>query len=409
MQTNKNLIKIIVITLVLIAAGSGTAPAFNQAQSAAAAPVNVSKALPDTVIAASPAVGLDAFQNMFEQIYQKVNPSVVNIQVVEQATGFSFRGSFGFNNQQNQPAQQALGSGFVWDTAGHIVTNNHVVSGASSIEVTFSDGTTVSGKLVGADPNSDLAVIQVNVPASMLVPVQLADSTKAVVGQLVIAIGNPYGLQGTMTQGIISGLERSLSVGLDNQSSQQTPTYSIPDIIQTDASINPGNSGGVLVDDQGNLIGVTAAIESQSGSNSGIGFVIPSSIVAKVVPSLIKTGTYNHPSLGVDTATLTPAMAKAMNLSLTQQGVLIIDVSPNGPADKAGLVGGNRAILIDGQQTPIGGDVIIAVNGQAMKTVDEMGAYLFDQTKVGQTVTLTILHNGRQKEVKATLAVQPVQ
>jgi len=243
------------------------------------------------------------------------------------------------------------------------------------------------------------------VPASKLVPVHLADSTKAQVGQIVIAIGNPFGLQGTMTQGIISGLSRSLPVGLNSQTSQQGPTYSIPDIIQTDAPINPGNSGGVLVDEQGNLVGVTAAIESQSGSSSGIGFVIPSSIVAKVVPSLISTGTYNHPSLGINGTSLTTDMAKAMNLPQNQQGALIVDVTPGGPADKAGLIGSSQAIDVNGQQTPVGGDIITAINGQSIKNSDELSAYLFDNTQAGQTVAITILRNGHEQQVKVTLGV----
>ncbi len=404
MNTNKTLIRLIVLSALLFVAGSGAALAFAQSQSATTPVVAVSTVLPAVVVPAAPVTDLSALQSSFEAIYNKVNPSVVNIQVVEQSSGTSF-GGFGFNNPQNAVPQQALGSGFVWDTAGHIVTNNHVVSGATSITVTFSDGTVATAKLVGADPNSDLAVIQVNVPASKLVPVQLADSTKAQVGQIVIAIGNPFGLQGTMTQGIISGLSRSLPVGLDNQTAQQGPTYSIPDIIQTDASINPGNSGGVLVDEQGNLVGVTAAIESQSGSSSGIGFVIPSSIVAKVVPSLISTGTYNHPSLGISGASLTPDIAQAMKLSQNQQGDLVVDVTPGGPADKAGLIGSSQSVDINGQQTPVGGDIITAINGQSIKNSDELSSYLFDNTQAGQTVTLTILRNGHEQQVKVTLGV----
>ncbi len=404
-----SLIRLIVFSALLFVAGSGAAIVFAQSQSVATPEVAASNTLPAAVISAAPLTSLSTLQSTFETIYNKVDSSVVNIQVVEQSNASISRGGFGFNNPQNAVPQQALGSDFVWDTAGHIVTNNHVVAGATSITVTFSDGTVATAKLVGADPNSDLAVIQVNVPASELVPVQLADSTKAQVGEIVIAIGNPFGLQGTMTQGIISGLSRTLPVGLDNQTTQSGPTYSIPDIIQTDASINPGNSGGVLVDDQGNLVGVTAAIESQSGSSSGIGFVIPSSIVAKVVPSLISTGTYNHPSLGINGTPFTPDMAQAMNLPQNQQGALIVDVTPGGPADKAGLIGSSQAIVINGQQTPVGGDVITAINGQPIKNSDELTAYLFDNTQAGQTVAVTILRNGHEQQVKVTLGVLSVQ
>ncbi len=408
MNTNKALIRLIVLAGLLFVAGSGAALAFAQSQSPVT-PVSVgSNVFPAAVVSAAPVSDLSAYQNTFESIYNKVNPSVVNIQVIEQASGTTFNG-FGFGNSQSAAPQEALGSGFVWDTAGHIVTNNHVVAGATSITVTFADGTVATAKLVGADPNSDLAVIQVNVPASELVPVKLADSTKAQVGQIVIAIGNPYGLQGTMTQGIISGLSRTLPVGLDNQTSQQGPTYSIPDIIQTDAAINPGNSGGVLVDTQGNLVGVTAAMESQSGSSSGVGFVIPSSIVAKVVPSLISTGSYSHPTLGINGTSLTPDLAKAMNLSQNQQGVLIVDVTSGGPADKAGLVGSSQAVMINGQQTPVGGDIITAINGQAIKNSDGLSSYLFDNTQAEQTITMTILRNGHEQQVKVTLGALAAQ
>jgi S1-C subfamily serine protease len=409
MNTKKTLIRFAAFAVILFVAGSGAALAFAQSQSSPAPVAATSNTIPAAVVSNAPLTSLSTLQNSFETVYDKVNPSVVNIQVVEQSSGSSFGGGFGFNNPVSAVPQQALGSGFVWDTAGHIVTNNHVVAGATSITVTFWDGTVATAKLVGADPNSDLAVIQVNVPASKLVPIQLADSSKAQVGQIVIAIGNPYGLQGTMTQGIISGLSRSLPVGLDNQTAQQGPTYSIPDIIQTDAAINPGNSGGVLVDSQGNLIGVTAAMESQSGSSSGIGFVIPSSIVAKVVPALINTGTYHHPSLGFSSTDLTPEIAQAMNLPQSQQGALIVDVTPGGPAENAGLQGSTQAVMINGQQTPIGGDIVTAINGQPVKNSDELSAYVFDNTQVGQTVTLTILRNGHEQSVKVTMGILPAQ
>ncbi|HEX7972910.1 MAG TPA: trypsin-like peptidase domain-containing protein, partial [Anaerolineales bacterium] len=248
-----------------------------QAAVQSAAPVAAAAAAPQAQATAGPVTAasgpLAAYQSTLEQIYSQVGPSVVNIDVVIGATATRSRNGspFGFGSQQSE----ALGSGFVWDTQGNIVTNNHVVSGATQIQVTFSDGTTASAKLVGADPNADLAVVKVNVPASQLRPVQIADSTQVKVGQLAIAIGNPFGLAGTMTTGIISGLERSLPVGLDSQTGQTSQTggtYAIPDIIQTDAAINPGNSGGVLVDDQGRLIGVTAAIESATNSNSGMAY-----------------------------------------------------------------------------------------------------------------------------------------
>ncbi len=356
---------------------------------------------------------LAATEATYESVYQVVSPSVVEINVVEGATTVSSSsGGFGRTNPfSNGTAQatQALGSGVIWDTQGHIVTNNHVVSGATSITVTFSDGTTLDAKLVGADPNADLAVIQVSAPANLLVPIQLADTSTVKVGEIAIAIGNPYGLNGTMTTGIISGLERSLPTGLDNTTTQSGPTYNIPDIIQTDASINPGNSGGALVDISGKLIGITAAIESGSGSNSGIGFVIPSEIVQKVVPSLISTGSYNHPYLGIAGTDMTAAIASAMGLSTNTRGALVETVSAGGPAAKAGLKASTEQAVIDGQQALVGGDVITAIDGQPVQTFNDLASYLFLHADAGQAVTLTILRGGKTMTVQVTTGIAPQQ
>jgi serine protease Do len=349
---------------------------------------------------------LAALQGTLEQIYAQVNPSVVAIQVVQNGSTASQSQNSPFGPGTLQP-QSILGSGFVWDTQGHIVTNNHVVADASQIEVVFADGTIVPATVVGTDPQSDLAVLQVNVPASELHPVQMADSSQVKVGQLAIAIGNPFGEQGTMTIGIISGLSRSLPVNIN--SSVQEPTYSIPDIIQTDAPINPGNSGGVLVNDQGQVIGVTSAIESPVQANSGIGFAIPSNIVSKVVPSLISTGTYEHPYIGISGTTLTPDLAQAMGLKADQRGALVATVVSGGPADKAGLQGSNNQVDINGFPAQVGGDVIVAINGQPVNSFDDLNSYLADQTQVGQTVTLTILRGGNEQTVSVTLGARPAQ
>lgn len=343
---------------------------------------------------------INTFQSALEAIYQKVNPSVVSIQVEIPA-------SAGSSNGGGTGTGIALGSGFVWDTQGHIVTNNHVVSGASRITVMFADGTTVDATLVGSDPNADLAVVKVDVAANLLKPVEVADSTQVKVGQIVIAIGNPFGLANTMTEGIISALARSLPVGLDSQTAQTGPTYSIPDIIQTDAPINPGNSGGVLVDINGQLVGVTAAIESSSQSNSGIGFVIPSEIVNKVVPPIIKTGKFNHPWLGITGTSLIPAVAKAMNLDPNQKGALIIDVTAGGPASKAGLLAGTDQTTINGNNVILGGDIITAVNDHAINSMDDLIAYIFIHTNANDNVTLTILRQGKVMKLPLTIGIFP--
>jgi serine protease Do len=414
MLSRKKLAVAIVIPVLLIAGFTGAAiishvdTATTPQVAYAAAPA--AGVVPAPAAVATQPTSLADLETVFEDIYTRVNPSVVNVNVTMNAasqSGFGFQGNpFGFS--QPQTVQQALGSGFVWDQQGDIVTNNHVIASASSIQVTFADGSTYTGKLVGADPNSDLAVIKVNAPASELEPVTLADSSQVKVGQLVIAIGNPYGLSGTMTQGIISGLGRSLPAGSDSTSSQG-PTYSIPDVLQTDAAINPGNSGGVLLDAQGDVIGVTAAIQSPVDANSGVGFAIPSDTVKTVVTSIIQTGHYDHPWMGISGTSLTYDLAQGMHLSTDQRGVLVIDVSPNGPAAKAGLQGSTQQATINGQTVPVGGDVIIAIDGHAVDGFESMASYLLNNTKAGQTVTLAILRQGHQQTLQLKLGVLPAQ
>jgi S1-C subfamily serine protease len=344
---------------------------------------------------------LGNYENTLENIYNQVGPSVVNIQVISQESSTNLPG---LSPSNPTPYSASLGSGFVWDMQGHIVTNNHVIDGATKITVTFSNGDTYTAKTIGTDPSSDLAVIMVNVPASLLKPVTLADSSNVKVGQIAIAIGTPFGLQGSMTVGIVSALGRSLPV---EQGSVNGTNYQIPDVIQTDAAINPGNSGGVLVDDQGQVIGVTSAIQSSTNSNSGIGFVIPSDIVSKVIPSLIKTGTYKHSWLGITGTTLSSELAQAMNLEAQQRGALVEAVTTGGPADKSGLRGSSKNVTINGQDIPIGGDVIIAVDQQPVQSMDDVIAYLADNTNPGQKITVTVLRNGQQENIDITLGERP--
>jgi len=331
---------------------------------------------------ALPTLGsLRDYQTSLERIYQLVNPAVVSIQV-----------------------GQGAGSGFVWDTQGHIVTNNHVVNGSENIRVTFSDGTVRTAELVGADADSDLAVIKVELPAARLHPIVLASSTEVRVGQLAIAIGNPFALENTMTVGIVSAVGRVLPV--DSSGSSQG-SYSIPDIIQTDAPINPGNSGGVLVDDQGQLIGVTAAIASPVRASAGVGFAIPSDIVKRVVPALIETGRYEHTWLGISGASLTPDLAQAMNLDVDQRGALIMDIVPEGPADQADLRGSGQELAINERPFRVGGDVITAIDGQPVDNFEDLVAFLARSTEVGQQVVLSLLRDGKAQTATLVLAARP--
>jgi serine protease Do len=406
-----------IFAMLTLTACGGTALASSQANSdpttvPQATAIPQATATPIPYVSAPPMSQdpLGSFETTYENVYNQVNPSVVYIAVtLNQQSSLPSSSPFFSPGQQNQTPQytQASGSGFVLDTQGDIVTNNHVVDGAVSIDVTFSDGTTMSGKVIGADPQSDLAVVKVDVPASQLNPVKIADSSTVKIGQIVIAIGNPFGLQGTMTVGIISGLGRSLPVNQGSATVPTGPVYTIPDIIQTDAAINPGNSGGVLVNDSGEVIGVTSAIESPVRANSGVGFVIPSAIVSRIVPVLIQTGHYDHPYIGISGTSLTPDLAKAMNLDANQRGALVIDVVSNGPANKAGMKGSNQQTTMNGQQAPVGGDVIVAVDGQTIKSMDDLIAYLFSNTAVGQTVTVTVLRDGKQMNLDVPLEARP--
>jgi serine protease Do len=356
---------------------------------------------------------LQSLQSAYEQIYEKVLPSVVSIEVtatVTQTTPSLPEFPFGFNlpqdngQDQQQYQESGAGSGFVWDTEGHIVTNNHVVDGMDTIQVRFSDGTNAPATVVGKDASSDLAVVKVDLPASQLTPITVADSTKVKVGQLVVAIGNPFRLNSSMSTGIVSGLGRSLPL---DSTSGSTSTYTIPDVIQTDAAINPGNSGGVLADIDGQLIGVTSAIESPVRANSGVGYVIPSIIVQKIVPFLIKDGSYKQPYIGITGMDMNAEIAQAMKLDASTRGALIIDVTPATPAEKAGFKGSDKTVKIDGQDLRIGGDVITSIDGNTIKDFEDLTAYLARYTNVGQTINITYLRDGKESQASLTLAARP--
>jgi len=350
---------------------------------------------------------LAALEEALIRIYEEVSPSVVHISVSQRRSAPSMPGfpfSLPLPEEPEERYQYGSGSGFVWDTEGHIVTNNHVVENADRVQVRFSDGTVRDAEIVGTDRDSDLAVIRVDAPKELLQPVVLADSTAVKVGQLSVAVGSPYGLESTMTVGFVSAVGRSLPVAVEDW---DEVGYSIPDVIQTDAPINPGNSGGVLVDRHGLVIGVTTAIVSPVQASAGIGFAVPSAIVQRVVPSLIETGRYVDPWIGITGTTLLPDMAEAMGLPRDQRGGLVIDVVPNSPADQAGLQGSDRTITINGVETRVGGDLIVAIGDEPVRVFDDVIVYLSRHKEVGDELTLTILRDGRQMEVTLILAPRP--
>jgi S1-C subfamily serine protease len=297
--------------------------------------------------------------------------------------------------------ESRLGSGFVYDDNGHIITNDHVVSGGGNrLDVTFPDGTVYRASMIGSDPSADIAVLYVEgVPKEKLLPLSLADSSKVRVGERLAAIGNPFGLSGSLSSGIVSGVGRQIPA-------QEEEGFTIPDIIQTDAPINPGNSGGPLLNMRGEVIGINSAIYSTTGQFAGVGFAIPSNTLAQVVPSLITTGSYQHPWLGVAGRDITPGLADRLGLN-EPRGFLVMDVVAGSPAEKAGILKGTEDTVIDGIPIKLGGDVIIAVDNNTVRKIDDLLAYVEMKKSVGDDLELTILREGQMMEVVATLAARP--
>jgi serine protease Do len=302
-----------------------------------------------------------------------------------------------------------LGSGFVYDTNGHIITNNHVTAGGKNLHITFSDGTIYTGKVVGSDPHSDLAILLLDdVPKEKLFPLKLGNSSNLIVGQTVAAVGNPFGLSGSLTEGIVSGLGRLLPSTPENifGTDNRVASFSIPDIIQTDAAINPGNSGGPLLNLNGEVIGINSAIFSNTGVYAGVGFAIPSNTLKKVIPELLKNGSYQHPWLGITGIDVTPDIATKMNLT-EARGFLVIDVNSNGPADKAGIRGGDKIDTIEGREVELGGDIIIAIDGNPVRKIDDILSHLEREKSVGDNISLTIIRDGIVQEKTTILQARP--
>lgn len=321
---------------------------------------------------------------VLESLYERSNPGVVSLTV---------------GVQQGGQVGEVSGSGFIIDDQGHIVTNNHVVSGAQLVIVTFFDGTQSRASVVGTDVDSDLAVVQVDNMPEGAHPVPLGDSNSVLPGDWVIAIGNPFTLSSTMTVGVVSAVGRTIPSGL-------TP-FSIPETIQTDAAINPGNSGGPLIDLQGEVVGVNAQIATGSSgrANAGVGFAIPVNIVRRVAPALIKTGTYQWPWLGVEGRGVGLFIMEANRLE-SQKGAYIGVVDQGGPAEKAGLQGSSGTTVIDGIDVPVGGDVVTAIDGNPIKDFNDLIAEIASKNP-GDQVELTIIRNGQQQNVQIQLASRP--
>jgi S1-C subfamily serine protease len=335
--------------------------------------------------------------SLLNDIFSKVKDSVVQISTEYQDPNYP--GGL-YDSTGSTPYPMKFGSGFVYDDSGIIITNYHVVSSANNIIVTFNNGNSYTAKVVGVDPYGDISILKLDNPAGeKLVPVSLSNSSDLKVGDPVLAIGNPYGLDNTLTFGIVSQIGRLLP--------NSDLGYSIPNVIQTDAAINPGNSGGPLIDLNGDVVGMNTAIFSNTGAYTGVGFAIPSNDIVRIIPSLVQTGTYDHPWLGISGFKLSPTLAEVFGLPHNYKGVLIEDVVPNGPADKAGLKGmlvqGNRY----GQQQIIDKDIITEIDGKPVSRIDDIISYLDINKKVGDKITLTVNRNGQIIDLVATLDARP--
>ncbi len=345
---------------------------------------------------APPENTLAQLETQVEAVYAAVGDSVVHISVTSMGYDFFF----------NTVPQEGSGSGFVYDDAGHIVTNYHVIESAKNIQVIFADGATYTGEVIGSDSTYDLAVIALPpeaMEARTLRPIPLADSDAIRVGQFVVAIGNPFGLDQTVTFGVISSLGRII---------ESPDGRYIGEAIQTDAAINPGNSGGPLLDLQGRVIGVNAQIISPSQANAGIGFAIPVNAVKRVIPDLISEGRYRHAWMGVRffPITLNKAVAEAFaeqGVEIPERGVLILGVEPNSAAAKAGLRGGNRTVSTPYGEIAVGGDTIVAIDGVTITSPSGLIAYLETRTRPGDTIQLTVLRNGEERTLSVTLGERP--
>jgi 2-alkenal reductase len=344
--------------------------------------------LPDEIV-----IQADAQDEVLVNLYERVSPGVVNIEI-------------SLKNQQGDLQDVGLGSGFVYDNQGHIITNAHVEAEADELRVKFPDGIVLPATVVGDDAYSDIAVLKVDPPAGyVFYPLELGDSSTLKVGATVVAIGNPFGLSNTMTGGIVSGIGRTLP------SSAVTDTgavFSNPQIIQIDAAINPGNSGGPLLDLHGRVIGVNVAIRTESGVNSGVGFAIPSNTVKRVVPQIIENGGVVYPLLGISTQSAYDLgeLALAFNLPVSR-GVLVSDVQEGSAADKAGIRGGTEQETLRGQPVTLGGDIIIAIDGNPVANFDELLGYLVSNTSAGQQIIVTILRDGQTLKLPVTLDARP--
>ena len=356
--------------------------ASNQAAAASPPAPQVSDASEDSSLDAYAVV--TAFEEVITGVYDRVLPSVAQIRTAARVMtptqgGLPF-GSQGQGGQQLVP--QGEGSGFVWDSQGHVITNHHVIAEADRVVVIFADGTETEAEIVGSDPDSDLAVLRINLPADELHPVELGDSNNLRVGSFALALGSPFGQEYTLTTGIISALGRTIQSG---------NSFINPQIIQTDASLNPGNSGGPLLDSRGRVIGINTQIVSQGGGSVGIGFAVPVNTAKRVVPAIITDGEFRHAYLGLSGVTVFPQLADELGLPTDTRGIWVAATMTGGPSDTAGLRGG------DVTSAAPTGDVIVSIDGTVLRSMEDLVAYIAENNRPGDRVTLGVVRSASEQ------------
>ena len=348
----------------------------------------------------TPQAIVQAQELVLRDIYDNLLPSVVLIKVSRNLGAGQSRPEIpDIPGIPRDFFERSGGTGFVWDDQGHIVTNHHVVAEADRVIVVLHDRTEMEAEFLGSDPDSDLAVLKVSDPDGLLSPVTLGDSDQVYMGQLAVAMGNPFGQQFSITTGIISGIGRTIRSG-------HSP-FSIPEVLQTDAPINPGNSGGPLMDRNGHVIGVNTQIVTNSGVSSGIGFAVPINIAKQVVPEILDGGEYQYSWLGISGTTIRPDVAEAMGLPRNTRGALVIEIVPDGPAEDAGLEGSEDSMMLEGLELPVGGDIIVAIDGEEVRTIDDVISYLVGKTRPDQVVTMDVLRDGESQRLTVTLGTRP--
>ena len=325
-------------------------------------------------------VGIErSYEYSLVDIFEKSEESVVQVNVLR-------GGSDG-----------GMGSGFVYSEEGYIITNQHVVKDAKKVTVTFLDGEAYIGDVIGTDPDLDIAVVKVSPSNTYLQPITIGDSSKLKVGEKIAAIGNPFGLSGSMTSGIVSQIGRLLP---------QESGYSIPDVIQTDAAINPGNSGGPLINMKGEVVGINTAIQSITGEFSGIGFAVPSNTVKKIVPVLIEDGEFKHPWMGISGTDVDPELADFRELK-SSKGFLVISVIEGSPAEQAGLIGVTETKEIDGRELAVDGDIVLSIDGKTVRKISDILIHLQREKSIGDEMVLSVNRNGEILELTMVLEERP--